>query len=83
MWTTRVHLKPNKTAKNSGSNKIILLFISPLFYYPAFSSYQLLSARTAVTLDLVTMQSHPHTIDVQDSCLVIEMFMDFRKFAFL
>jgi hypothetical protein len=82
MWTC-VHVKTNKTTKKSGSNKIIFLFTSHLFYCPAFCSYQLLSAGTAVPLNLVTMQSHPHTLEIQNFCLVIEMFMDFRKFGFL
>jgi hypothetical protein len=42
-----------------------------------------LSARTAVPLNLLTMQSQPHTLEIPDFCLVIEMFMDFRKFGFL
>jgi hypothetical protein len=28
------------------------------------------------------MQSHPHTLDIPDSCLLIEMFMEFRKLVF-
>jgi hypothetical protein len=28
------------------------------------------------------MQSHPHTMEIPDSCLVIEMFMEFKKLVF-
>jgi hypothetical protein len=83
MWTTCVCLKSNKTAKQSGSSKVILLFTSPLFYYPSICNCQTLSARTVAPLNLLTIQSHPHTLEIQDFCLVIEMFMDFRKFSFL
>jgi hypothetical protein len=33
-------------------------------------------------LKLVTMQSHPRTLEIPDSCLLIEMFMEFRKLGF-
>jgi hypothetical protein len=49
----------------------------------SFCSYQLLLAWTAVPLNLVTMQSHPHALEILDFCLVIEMSMNFRKFGFL
>jgi hypothetical protein len=34
-------------------------------------------------LKLVTMQSHPHTLEIPGSCLVIAMFMELRKVVFL
>jgi hypothetical protein len=79
MWITNVYFKSNKTARESRSNKTILLFTAPLVYYSSFCSYRLL----APPLKLVTMQSHPHTLEIADSFLVMEMFMEFRKLGFL
>jgi hypothetical protein len=84
MWTARVYLKCNKTAKQSARSKIILLFTLPLIYSPSICSCQTLSAQTAVPLNLLTMQSHPHTLEIPDSFLSGPWkLMDFRKFGFL
>jgi hypothetical protein len=55
--------------------KTILLFAAPIFL-------QLPIIGAVAPLKVVTMQSHPHTLEIPDSCLLIEMFMEFRKLGF-
>jgi hypothetical protein len=75
MWTTCIYLKSNKTVKQSGSSRIILLFTSALLFYPFFCSYQLLSARTAVPLNLVTLREQYNHIIVHFTPLLLPIHL--------
>jgi hypothetical protein len=77
MWTTRIYLIFNKTGA-------VVVHFTPLLLPILLQLLIVIGAeQTAVALNLVTMQSHPHTLEMPDFCLVTEMLVDFRKFGFL